>query len=318
MNGASDCVEPPGEDAATVLSSMTTSTTAQKNESEARTVREGCASMASMAIFVQEAGPVDAPTVVLLHAVGTSGWMWTKQVSALATDMRVIVPDLPGHGQSNTSPWVSIADTARLVAETVSERVPSGRAHIVGLSLGGYVGVYLAATAPEMVASAIVSGVNVLPFPNPGRLRLMSALIAPVMKWGPVLRANARALNVPAADSDGYQRAARATTRQAFRKVSSEALDFRLPSRAKNSGCRILAVAGENEHDLTKRSLAEIAATFPHGEACLASGVGHGWSGEKPELFTAMIRAEVTGSRLPEGLISVPAGDDPVSHTRSA
>lgn len=116
-----------------------------------------------------------------------------------------------------------------------------------------------------------MSGVNVLPFPNPGRLRLMSALIAPVMKWGPVLRANARALNVPAVDSDGYQRAARATARQAFRKVSSEALNFRLPSQAKNSGCRILAVAGENEHDLTKRSLADIAATFPHGEACLAS-----------------------------------------------
>jgi pimeloyl-ACP methyl ester carboxylesterase len=273
--------------------------------------------MAGMAIFVQEAGPVDAPAVVLLHGVGTSGWMWNRQVSALATGMRVLVPDLPGHGQSNTCPWVSIADTARLVAEIIAAQAPSGRAHVVGLSLGGYVGAYLAATAPEVVVSAIVSGVNVLPFPNPGRLRLMGALMAPVMKWGPVLQANARALNVPAADIDDYQSAARATTRQAFRKVSSEALGFRLPLQAKDSPCRILAVAGENEHDLTKRSLAEIAAAFPQGEACLAPGVGHAWSGEKPELFTAMIRAEVTGARLPEDLIPVPAKDDPVPHTRS-
>lgn len=274
--------------------------------------------MAGMTIFVQEAGPIDAPAVVLLHGVGTSGWMWTRQVSALATDLRVLVPDLPGHGRSNTLPWVSIADTARQIGEMIAARVPAGRAHVVGLSLGGYVGAWLTATAPEVVAGAIVSGVNVLPFPNPGSMRLMGALMTPVMKWGPMLRANARALNVPAADIEGYQSAARATTRQAFRKVSSEALEFRLPPQAKDSPCRVLAVAGENEHDLTKRSLAHIAAAFPQGVACLAPGVGHAWSGEKPELFTAMIRAEVTGDRLPEELTPVPAGDGPVPHTESA
>ncbi|MFF3444310.1 alpha/beta fold hydrolase [Streptosporangium sp. NPDC002721] len=93
-----------------------------------------------MAIFVQEAGPTNASAVVLLHGVGTSGWMWTKQVHELATDTRVLVLDLPGHGRSNTHPWVSIADTARLVAEVIASRVPEGRAHVVGLSLGGYVG----------------------------------------------------------------------------------------------------------------------------------------------------------------------------------
>ncbi|MFB9677555.1 alpha/beta fold hydrolase [Streptosporangium vulgare] len=258
-----------------------------------------------MAIFVQEAGPADAPVVVLLHGVGTSGWMWTKQVLELATDTRVLVPDLPGHGKSNTHPWVSIADTARLVAEVIASRAPEGRAHVVGLSLGGYVGAYLTATAPEVVTGAIVSGVNVLPFPNPGVMRLMGTLMAPVMKWGPVLRANARALNVPAEDVDGYRSAARATTRQAFRKVNDEALRFRLPDRAKESPCPVLAVAGENEHDLTRRSLAEIAAAFPAGEACLAPGVGHAWNGEKPGLFTAMIRSRITGGPLPGELISV-------------
>ncbi|MBF8185254.1 alpha/beta fold hydrolase [Nonomuraea sp. K274] len=258
-----------------------------------------------MAIFVQEVGAVEAPTVVLLHGVGTSGWMWTKQVSALADDMHVLVPDLPGHGRSNTQPWISIADTARLVAEAIAARAPEGRAYVVGLSLGGYVAAHLAATAPEALSGAILSGVNVLPFPNPGRLRLMGTLMAPVMKWGPVLRANARALNVPAEDVDGYQSAARATSRQAFRRVSDEALGFRLASKAADSPCPVLAVAGANEHDLTRRSLVDIAAAFPNGEACLAPGVGHAWSGEKPGLFTAMIRARVTGGRLPEELIPV-------------
>ncbi|MEV4805733.1 alpha/beta fold hydrolase [Nonomuraea sp. NPDC049421] len=190
-----------------------------------------------MTIFVHETGPHDAGAVVLLHAVGTTGWMWEWQVTALESDLRVLVPDLPGHGRSAAVPWEAIGGTAALVAELIAARAPSVRAPVVGLSLGGYVAATLAATAPDVVASAIVSGVNVLPFPNPGRLRLMGALMAPV--------------------------------------------------------------AGEKEHDLTRRSPAEIAAAFPNGEARLAPGVGHAWSGEKPDLFTAMIRAHLSGSALP-------------------
>ncbi|WP_146615912.1 alpha/beta fold hydrolase [Nonomuraea aridisoli] len=125
------------------------------------------------------------------------------------------------------------------------------------------------------------------------------------MKLGPVLRANARALNVPAEDLDGYQDAARTTNRQAFRKVNDEAPGFRLPARSGDCSCPVLAVAGENEHDLTKGSPADIAAAFPSGEARLAPGVGHGWNGEKPELFTAMIRARVMGEPLPGELVPV-------------
>ncbi|MFG1798617.1 alpha/beta fold hydrolase [Micromonospora carbonacea] len=259
--------------------------------------------MIDVEMFVHEAGPADGVPVVLLHGVGTTAWMWTRQLATLTDELRLLVPDLPGHGRSNTLPWVSIPQTARLVAEMISERTTDGRAHVVGLSLGGYVGVQLAATAPDVVRGAIVSGVNVLPLPHPGRLRLMGALIALVMGWGPVLRANARALNVPADDLDGYQAAARTTSRQAFRRVNSEALDFRLPDQARSSRCPVLAVAGENEHDLTKRSRTVIASTFPNAQACLAPGVGHAWSGENAELFSAMIRSRVTGAPLPDELI---------------
>ncbi|MGN9784632.1 alpha/beta fold hydrolase [Nonomuraea sp. ZG12] len=264
--------------------------------------------MAVVAIFVDEAGPLDAPAVVLLHGVGTSGWMWTKQVRVLAESLRVLVPDLPGHGRSNALDWVSIADTAEQVAEVIASRATGGRAHVVGLSLGGYVAVHLAASAGHVVTTATVSGVNVLPFPHPGRLRLMGALMAPVMRWGPVLRANARALNIPAEDVGGYQEAARATSRQAFRRVNEEALAFRLPSEAGTSRCPVLAVAGGNEHDLTKRSLPELAAGFPEGEARLVPGVGHAWNGENPDLFTAMIMARVMGTPLPAGLSGVEGG----------
>jgi hypothetical protein len=67
-----------------------------------------------------------------------------------------------------------------------------------------------------------------------------------------------------------------------------------------------LAVAGENGHDLTKRSQSVIAtSTFPNAQACLAPGVGHASNGENAELFSAVIRSRVTGASLPDELIPV-------------
>jgi poly(3-hydroxybutyrate) depolymerase len=114
------------------------------------------------------AGPEDADTVVLLHGVGTTGWMWRRLAADLCPDMHVLVVDLPGHGASASRPWRSLADTVDAVADLVRSQAHDGRAHLVGLSLGGYVAVEMAAARAEMAPSATVSGVNVLPFPGPG------------------------------------------------------------------------------------------------------------------------------------------------------
>jgi hypothetical protein len=91
-------------------------------------------------------------------------------------------------------------------------------------------------------------------------------------------------------------------TRRTFIKVNDEALKFRIPVKAESSACSVLAVAGENEHELVRRSLVQIALAFPQGQWCLVPGVGHAWNGEKPELFSAMVRSRVTGGPLPPEL----------------
>ena len=42
----------------------------------------------------------EGPSLVLLHAVGTSGLMWWQHIPRLARRFRVLTPDLPGHGRS--------------------------------------------------------------------------------------------------------------------------------------------------------------------------------------------------------------------------
>ncbi len=51
-------------------------------------------------IFYREAGPADAPVIVLLHGFPTSSRMFRNLIPALSDRYRVIAPDYPGFGQS--------------------------------------------------------------------------------------------------------------------------------------------------------------------------------------------------------------------------
>lgn len=73
--------------------------------------------------------------------------MWTQQVDDLA-EYHCLVPDLPGFGHSADDNWLSLADTADRVADVIRAQTPDGRAHDVGLSLGGLVGLHLAVRHP--------------------------------------------------------------------------------------------------------------------------------------------------------------------------
>src|SRR5205809_138859 len=52
-------------------------------------------------VFYREAGPKDAPTILLLHGFPTAGHMFRDLIPQLADRFRLIAPDLPGFGQSD-------------------------------------------------------------------------------------------------------------------------------------------------------------------------------------------------------------------------
>lgn len=255
-------------------------------------------------LHIQAAGPADAPAIIFLHAIATSGWMWQGQLDHLR-DYRCLVLDLPGHGQSRATPWTSLSATASQIAQIIRSQVPQGKAHIVGLSMGSYVGLQLMSDAPEVVDHAVLSGLNVLPLPH---LRLMNAfglLMVPFIKTQKFIRMNAGGLRIPDDQYAGYQRSVRQVSRRAYLRASGDAGRFRLPDNAASIPCPTLLVAGEHEHTLIRQSLEVSAATLPHAQAWIAPGVGHGWSGEAPELFARTVRAWVSDAPLPAELLPV-------------
>jgi 3-oxoadipate enol-lactonase len=96
-------------------------------------------------------GPQDAPVVVLLSSLGTTGAMWEPQVAELARELRVVRADHRGHGGSPVPPGpYALADLGRDVLALL-DRLGIERAHVAGVSLGGMVGMWLGAHAAERV-----------------------------------------------------------------------------------------------------------------------------------------------------------------------
>ena len=55
-------------------------------------------------MFYREAGPKDAPAVLLLHGFPTSSQMFRNLIPALADRYRVLAPDYPGFGHNSMPP----------------------------------------------------------------------------------------------------------------------------------------------------------------------------------------------------------------------
>ena len=101
-------------------------------------------------------GPSGGPVLVLSHALGLSMAMWDPQLDSLARTFRVIRYDHRGHGGSPVpdGPYL-IEDLGRDLLHML-DRLALERVSFCGLSLGGMVGLWLGANAPERVDRLVV------------------------------------------------------------------------------------------------------------------------------------------------------------------
>lgn len=254
-------------------------------------------------LHVHASGDPHSPAIVFLHAVATSSWMWQDQIARLP-GYHCLCVDLPGHGLSATVPWRSFDDTADQVAEIIRARSPNQRAHVVGLSLGAYVGLTLMSRHSECVDRSVLSGLNVLPLPQLWLMDALGYVMAPLLKTAFGARMNARALRIPEDRIEAYAESLRQVSSRAFIAASREASRFSMPANLATVAIPTLLLAGQREHALIHSSMALLSATLPDATTRWAPDAGHGWPGELPDLFAATVEGWCSGTALPALLLS--------------
>lgn len=254
-----------------------------------------------MSLYVEESGTQGAPSIVFLHGVGASGWMWWQQTAALS-DFHCLNVDLPGHGESHQVPWVSVADSTRQVADLIQARATRGRAHVVGLSLGGHIVLDLLERHTQCIDRAVISGVTAAPMPNRYLLNPQVWMMQFLVRRRGAASRQAKALGLPPQQQIAYTENLMKMSIKTYRRVFEEVSLYQVPDTFRQVEVPTLITAGGRETEIILRAVEVISGLLPNAVGCVAPGVRHGWNVEAPDLFSAMIRAWITGTPLPSGL----------------
>jgi pimeloyl-ACP methyl ester carboxylesterase len=112
-----------------------------------------------LSIFYREAGPKDAPAIVLLHGLPSSSRMYEPLLSRLADRYRLIAPDYPGFGHSDwpdTTQFAYTFDRLAGIMNHFTEAIALPRYTLYMQDYGGPVGFRMALSHPERINALIV------------------------------------------------------------------------------------------------------------------------------------------------------------------
>lgn len=138
-----------------------------------------------------EAGPPDAPPVLLLHGLGATNASLLPVLADLATDFRVLAPDLPGFGSSDAPGAAYNPAWFAAWVEDFLRAVDARPAVLLGNSLGGRIALEVGLTYPGSARGLVL----LTPSPAFRRLRQLTPVVRLLSpQWGrlPMMAANHR------------------------------------------------------------------------------------------------------------------------------
>ena len=112
-----------------------------------------------LSIFYREAGPKDAPTILLLHGLPSSSRMFDPLLSRLADRFHLVAPDYPGFGHSDWPDVKTFPYTFDRIAEVMThftEAIGCAKYTLYMQDYGGPVGFRMAIAHPDRVVALIV------------------------------------------------------------------------------------------------------------------------------------------------------------------
>jgi pimeloyl-ACP methyl ester carboxylesterase len=128
------------------------------NQVHYRTVRAD-----TLEIFYREAGPVTAPTLLLLHGFPTSSHMFRDLIPLLAIRYHVVAPDYPGFGNSS-APAVGefeyTFDHVSQIMENFTDAIGLKAYSLYVQDFGGPIGFRMAAKRPDRIRALIIQNAN--------------------------------------------------------------------------------------------------------------------------------------------------------------
>lgn len=249
----------------------------------------------------------DKPVVLFSHGLLFDGEMFAAQAQALSADYRVIRYDHRGQGKSDESTLRSI-DMGTLTADAIEliERLRLGPVHFIGLSMGGFVGMRIAARRPELIRSLMLLDTSADPEPeeNIGQYRAMNGfvkLFGTRLLIGKVMRIvyGRTFLSDPkrSAERERARERLLALRPSIWRAVNGVIERETVLGELGQIRCPTLVLVGAEDVATVPLKSERIQERIEGSKMLLIRGAGHSSSIEEPAAVSEMIREFLAGIR---------------------
>lgn len=242
----------------------------------------------------------DGPALCLLTGLGFGAWSWYLQIPALSQHFTTIAIDNRGIGESIAPPGpFSIADMANDAAALI-RALDCGPAHILGLSLGGFIAQELVLRHPDLVSGLVLACTNAglghfIPASTLTLNRMMLEANAgwsdEILRQGGHLRFSDRALTerVPLIAELAERRRGRLPARELWDRQLGAAMSFSAGARLAAVRAPTLIIHGQDDPIVPVRNAELLADLIPNAELALIPEGRHLFFMEFAEQFNRRV-----------------------------
>jgi non-heme chloroperoxidase len=244
-------------------------------------------------------GPQTGPALLLLHGYTDSWFSFSRVLPLLRPDLRVVAPDLRGHGDSSKPPVVEsrtghpasgyrMADLADDVVQMMHAlHIPN--AVVVGHSMGSFVARRVAALAEPRVSRLILLGAG--PTARTPVMRdLKQAVDALTDPVDPEFVREFQASTIFQDLQPAFMEAVIANSRRMPAAIWQALLNGLIDDNPPvGLGCRTLVLGGRQDKVFAPAEQNVLARQFPRGELELVDGIGHALHWESPARFISAL-----------------------------